>query len=337
MSDPARQVRELLYGQLLSRALQAFAVLGVADELGDVVKSLDVLAERVGARPEPLRRLLRALAAFEVLVEPEPDHFGLAVLGHALRSDAPGSALPTALLATGEVGQAWDQLLETVRSGRPGFERAFGTSFFGYLELKPGLRTMFDRSQESGLRAELPDILRAVDLADGTVVDVGGGDGALLAGVLSAAPGLRGVLVDRQDAVAAARRRFEAADMAHRCEARIGDFFGPWPEGAEIYLLRHVLHDWEDERCAALLRGGRRVMAPGSRLLVVEFAHARRGESGPDARTAALMDLYMLSLFDGGRERTIAELVGLLDAAGLMVDSIAPLPTGAVVINARKG
>ncbi|WP_166677707.1 methyltransferase [Amycolatopsis arida] len=341
MSEPELTIRRLLYGQLLSRAVQTFAELEVADRLGDADRPVAELAAECRVPVDPLRRLLRALAAFDLVAESAPEVFRLRPLGAAVRAGAPASALPTAQLAAGEVGTAWDHLLDTVRTGTPAFERLFGTGFFGYLERKPGLRAVFDRSQAAGLELELPEVLRRLDLAGaGTAVDVGGGDGALLAALLAAAPGWRGVLVDRPEAVAAAERRFADAGLADRCAARPGDFFAELPGGGDLYLLRHILHDWADEPGRAVLASCRRALATGpagARLVVVEQAAAARGDTGEEARFAALLDLYMLSLFGGGRERTVDELVDLLGTAGLSVVSVAPLPGGAVLIEAVLG
>ncbi|MEV5341656.1 DUF6875 domain-containing protein [Streptomyces sp. NPDC052676] len=334
----ALRMRHLIYGQLRSRAVCAMAELGLADLLAeDGPLTADTLAARTGAHPESLARLLRALASFGVLEADggEPVRYALTPLGATLRSDAPGSALPTALLALAATGPAWQRLPEVVRDGRPAYGAAHGRDFFAHLDEDPWLRTVFDRSQETGLALELRGVLDALDLT-GTrvVVDVGGGDGALLAGLLSARPRLRGLLVDRPAALPAARARFAAAGLGERCEAVEGDFFGTLPSGGDLYVLRHILHDWDDDACVRLLRSCRAAMAPGARLALVD--HMTDPADGPErAEWGALMDLYMMTLFGGGRERGRAETEALLRRAGFTVTAVTRLPGGSAVVEAR--
>jgi hypothetical protein len=296
------------------------------------------LAERTGADPAALTRLLRALAAFGVLEAAgttPPVRYRLTPLGATLRSDAPGSALPTALLALSATGPAWQRLPHVVREGRPAYAAEHGVDFFAHLDGDPWLRGVFDRSQETGLALELRGVLDALDLTGtGVVVDVGGGDGALLAGVLTACPRLRGVLVDRAAALPAARARFAAAGLAERCEAVEGDFFGTLPTGGDLYVLRHILHDWDDDSCVRLLRSCRAAMPPGARLALVDHM-ADPADDGERAEWGALMDLYMLTLFDGGRERGRAETEALLHRAGFTVTAVTRLPGGSAVVEAR--
>ncbi|TCB97867.1 methyltransferase [Micromonospora zingiberis] len=336
-TGPAIAMRRLLFGQLLSRAVQTLVTLGVPELLADGPRTVDELARLTGTQVRPLRRLLTALVVFDVVAAEPDDHFGLTPLGATLRQDVPASAAPTALLAAGEVGEAWDDLRDTVRTGRAAFERTHGEGFFDHLRRDATTRLVFDRSQEAGLMVELPGILAAVGQPDvGTVVDVGGGDGALLAAVLTAEPTLRGVLLERSEAVAAAADRIARAGLADRCRLHVGDFFQEVPGGAGVYLLRHILHDWDDDRCVALLRRCAMAMDSVATLLVIETVPAKPAGTGVDAEVAALMDLYMMSLFDGGRERSLAELTELFAAAGLDLTRVTPLPGGAAVMTAVR-
>lgn len=216
----ALDVRYLLHGQLVSRALCAVAALGIPDLLTAGPLSPAELARRTGADPSRLRQLIAALVPFEVFTIRPDGEVELARLGRALTTDAAGSALAGAQLAHDLMSQAWQGLPETVRTGVPAFDRAFGGDLFTHLDRDPGLRTVFDRSQANDLELEVDAILRSGDFGTtGTVVDVGGGDGTLLVHLLAAHPGLRGVLVDRPIAVAAARGRLAAAGLAERAEA----------------------------------------------------------------------------------------------------------------------
>lgn len=333
----ALRMRELIYGHLRSRALCAMAELGVADQLAEQPLPAAELARRTGADPALLARLLHALAAFGALrtaTAPGGPEFALTPLGATLRTDAPGSALPTALLVARTVAPAWELLTEVVRTGRPAFADVFGEDFFARLGGDADLRAVFDRSQETGLALELAALLDAVDFSGPlTVVDVGGGDAALLTGLLAAHPELRGVLVDLAEALEPAALRLVGTGLAERCELRAGDFFQPLPAGADRYVLRHILHDWDDGSCRALLRNCRAAMGPTARLVVVD--HLADGEGTGGDRWGAVMDLYMMSLFGGGRERTREELTALLRDAGFDTVRVTALPGGTGVFEAR--
>ncbi|MEZ0095767.1 DUF6875 domain-containing protein [Streptacidiphilus sp. EB129] len=339
----AWQMRQMIYGHLQSRAVCAMAELGLADLLTRRPLTAAELAGATGADPDLLQRLLRALTAFGVLRGTRLDRFALTALGATLRSDAPASALPTALLVSGLVSHAWNGLSQVVRSGRPSFAEEFGQDFFGHLDGDPELRAIFDRSQETGLALELESVLGAVDLSEARrLVDVGGGDGAMLTGMLDAHPQLTGVLVDRGAALATARERLAATGLEDRCELVEGDFFGTLPSGGDAYLLRHILHDWDDDSCRKLLSGCCRAMGPEGRLLVIDHLTAPDEEGrrpGPEDRAqanhGAFMDLYMMSLFGGGQERGLSEFDALLRGAGFTVGGVTRLPGGSAIIEAR--
>ncbi|MGV9316826.1 methyltransferase [Streptomyces sp. NPDC003691] len=330
-------MRRLLYGPLLAGALCTATELGLPELLHQRPRTAAGLADRVGASADSLDRLLRCLAAFGV-VNATGDRYVLTSLGETLRPGVPGSALPTARLVQRVMAPVWHRLPDAVRSGKPAFPEVYGHGFFDHLALDPALREVFDRSQAAGLDLELPGVLAAVGESGGqTVVDLGGGDGALLAAVLAARPGARGVLADNDPtALGRARTALAAAGLGDRCAVRRLDLFtGELPAGPHTFLLRHILHDWGDDDCAALLRRIRAALAPGGRLLVVEHAAGASASSSEGTGVAALMDLYMLSLFPGGRERTQDRLRALLTAADLVPGEPAPLPTGSVVLTAR--
>jgi hypothetical protein len=331
-------MRELLYAQLLSRALCVFAKLGIADLLAQAPKAVDELARAAAADVVSLRRLLRGLAVFEIVTEPAPDTFALTELGAALRADADASALPTALLLADEVGTAWAELADTVRTGQSSFETTFGAKLFDYLETKPDRREVFDRSQAHGLHLELDEIMAHVDFPDtGLIVDLGGGDGAFLLRVLAERPGALGVVVDLPGTVPLARRRIAVSGLSDRCRAEAGDFFTSIPEDGDCYVLSHILHDWNDDDALTVLRTCRRHLAPTAELLVIDLFAADHATADPGYRTTALMDLYMLSLFggDGGRERGASEFDDLLTRAGFHVDRTCRMPSGMGVLHAR--
>ncbi|TDT97564.1 O-methyltransferase [Streptomyces sp. 846.5] len=333
--EDAALMRALIYGHLLSRGICVAAQLGIPERLEQGPRSAEELAEASGACPQNLRRLLSGLVAFDVFVERADGAFELAPLGRTLTADAPGSVLPTALVVGAEIGDSWNGMEASVRTGHCAFDVRFGTDFFSYLSSRPRLREDFYSSQAAGLRLELDGIARLVrPVGDQQVVDVGGGDGALLAGLLTRFPEARGLLVDQPDAVAAAAERFGEAGLARRCAAVVGDFFEEVPGGGDVYLLRHILHDWDDESCLRILRTCRRLMPESARLVVIETLMAVPGADRATRRAAALMDLYMMSVVNG-RERKLDELVRLLDESGFCHDEVAEVAAGAYAVVAR--
>ena len=321
-ADAAVAVRALLYAPLVSRALCSVAELGIPDALSAGPRTVAELARHTGAHEPALHQVLTALTAFEVFERLPDGRFALARLGTALTAGAPGSALPSALMAQALSARAWQGIPDTVRTGTPAFDKEFGADFFTVLDQRPDLRDLFDATQACDVELESAAILRAHDFsAAGTLVDVGGGDGALLGHLLKAHPGLRGVLLDRPAAATAARDRFTAAGLGERAEARSGDFFTAVPGDGDVYLLREILHDWDDEQCVAVLTACRRAMPAHARLVVIELAADDHPGTGSDARMTALMTLYMLSVLPG-RERTPREFEALLRAAGLRLDSV---------------
>ncbi|MGW7086711.1 methyltransferase [Streptomyces sp. NPDC054871] len=341
--DDAARMRMLLYSQLISRAVSVLVRLGIPEQLSGRSRGVQDLAERTGAHPRALERLLRALASFGVLVEEAPGVFALTPLGATLRPDAVGSARPTAQLLAGEIGTAWTQLEHTARTGRSAFRQVYGSDLFGYLERQPELREIFDRSQAAGLSLETDEIFASITF-DGyrEIVDVGGGDGALLCAVLHRTPGSTGTLVDLAGTVPLAEKRIAEEELTGRCTAVVGDFFDHVPAGGDLYLLSHVLHDWDDDNALRILRTCRAALPEHGRIMVIDLVTdgcRPDGDGRGGHQLPAVMDLYMLSLFgaSGGRERTRDAFAALLAEAGLVEQEAQVLPSGMAVITACRG
>jgi hypothetical protein len=211
-------------------------------------------------------------------------------------------------------------------------------SLFDYLERNLELHQAFDLSQAAGLALELGEMLRYVDFSDyPTVVDIGGGDGAFIGSVLRAWPELRGVLFDLPTSVSRAEIRLSELAVLDRCVLAGGDFFKEVPRGGDLYLLSHILHDWDDESAGCILSSCRQAMdGTTATLMIVDLIAADHGEQDPRMRSAALMDLYMLSLFggSGGRERSTEQLTALLDKTGFTLAGLEILPSGMGVLRA---
>src|SRR5262249_13317031 len=222
----------------------------------------------------------------------EDGRFGLTPQAEALRSDSPDSIRDYILL----VGEEWysgpsDHLLHSVQTGRPAFERVHGADFFTFLTREPAAAAVFDAAMTSRSVQENDAIAAAYDFSDlGTIIDVGGGHGSLLAAILRANPGLRGVLFDRPQAVAEARHQLEVARLGGRCELVAGDFFMSVPAGGDAYILKRVIHDWDDERAGAILLNCHRAMPQHGRPLVIELVLP----PGHNPSLGKLFDLLML-------------------------------------------
>jgi hypothetical protein len=330
--SPAEALAHLVYLFRISRAAQVAAKLGLAGLMRDGPRAPADLAAETGTDPNALRRLLRALAGFGVFAEDAAGRFGLTSLAEPLRSDAPGGSLRdfAILLGEPESWRAWGALEHSVRTGRPAFEHVFGRPLFDYLAANPEPARLFDAAMASRSAQEAATFVAAYDLSDleGTVVDVGGGRGTLLAAVLRANPALGGVLFDLPHVAEAAREALAAAGLAARCRIETGDFFERVPAGGAVYLLHRVIHDWDDARAGRILAHCRAAMPPrGGRLLLLEAVVP----PGNTPHMAKLLDLLML-VWPGGRERDEAEYRALLAAAGFALAQIVPTASPAVSV-----
>ena len=323
------QLRSLIAGFMSSQAIHVAARLGLADILWHgVPRDPEELARATATHAPSLHRLLRALAAVGVLEEAEGGRFVLAPLGQPLRSDAPDSLRGFAALFCGDLHwRAWGAMLHSVRTGEPAVGHVFGVPLFDYLARNPEEAAVFYDGQTALTRLVAGAVAAAFDLSRfAAVADVGGGNGALLAAVLAANPGLRGVLFDLPAGLAGAERVLEAAGVAERCRVVAGDFFDAVPEGADAQFLKSVVHIWDDGRAAAVLANCRRALpAEGGRVLLVERVMPARMEASPAHAQAAMIDLTMLAV-PGGRERTEDEFRTLLASAGFRLAGITPLP-----------
>jgi hypothetical protein len=322
----------MVTGYYVSRAIHVAASLGIADLLADGPRGHDELAEATATHADSLRRVLRLLASAGVLVEEQDGRFALTPVGACLRSGVPGSMRAAALLFGGITQDAWGDLGRSVASGEPAFRRVFGMAPFDYMAAHPDEAANFDAAMAGFTRHIAIAVAAAYDFSPcRRIVDVGGGNGALLAGILAANPTLTGVLFDLPDVAARAGEQISELGLADRCEIIGGDFFKDVPGGGDAYLLKHVIHDWNDDRATAILRTCRRAMTSEAKLLIVEGVYPARVDQSDESRGAAANDVNML-VCTGGRQRSEAEFRGLLDAAGLRLTRIVPTQTPVKVI-----
>lgn len=327
----AARLVDLLWGYQRTQLLYAAAALGLADQLADGPRPLAELAAATATHAPSLARLFRALAAHGLFAEREDGRFETTPLAALLRAGAPGSLRAMVLAEGGDFYPVWGALLHSVRTGETAFEHLHGMSNWDYRARHPEVNARFNAYMGDLTRLKVAAVLAQYRFPEeGLVVDVGGGDGTLLAALLAAYPGLRGLLFDLPHVAAAAAGVLAAAGVADRCAARAGDFFVAVPEGGARYILSTVLHDWDDERAAAILRQCRRAMAPTALLLVIERV-LPADNSSPVGR---LRDLHMLVANAGGRERTEAEWRAVLLEGGFRLAALTPAGPAYHVIDA---
>jgi hypothetical protein len=322
-------VRRLVNGYQVSQALHVLVRLEIADRLADGPRSAADLAVEAGAHEQSLYRLLRAVAAVGVLEE-LPDHrFALTELGETFRSDAPGSVAGwAAFIGRPYHWKAWSRLFDGVTTGEHAFRLEHGMGVWEYRQERPEEAAIFNRAMNSATGAVSPSVVTGYDFSKAaTVVDVGGGGGLLLTEILRANPGSRGILFDLPITVEDARTFVAASGVGDRCELVAGDFFKAVPSGAEVYLLKSILHDWYDKEASAILKTVRAAARPDSVLLVVEPVISGPNEgAGPK-----FADLNMM-VSAGGQERTRQEWDELFASAGWRLDQVRPAATSSVLV-----
>ncbi len=324
MAEPSRAsvFFQLLIGYRVSQALYVAAKLGVADHLKDGPRSGEEVARSVGAHAPSLARLLRALVGIGILAEREDGRFALTAVGECLRSDAPDSQRAVAIFyGDRRHWGAWGALLQSVTTG----EKFGGPGKLDFTDLAardPEGAAIFNDAMSAFTRGMDAAVTEAYDFSRiRTLVDVGGGHGALLAGILRAQPHLRGILFDIPPVIDGARAHVERAGLGSRIELVAGSFFEVVPPGGDAYMLKFIIHDWDDERSTQILQSCRRAMDANGKLLLVERVVPPLVEQIPAHREAVLADLNMLVL-TGGRERTEAEYTSLLAKSGFRLERI---------------
>lgn len=331
---PQEQMLALLTGHWLAQMLFAIAKLGVPDALGTKALAPDAIAARVGANAAYLRRVLRALASSGVFSEDARGRFKLMPLGKTLRS-GPGSVRDFALMIVAPYNtRSWERLADAIAQGKTAFDLAFGEPIFEYLRKHPDDDRQFSASMASISGTENDAVARAYEFGrHERLVDVGGAHGHLLAAILRRHQKLRGVLYDQPQVVAGAATAgfVSMPGVRERCEVVGGSFFDSVPAGADAYLLKYIIHDWDDAKCARILGHCRDALAPGGRVVVVERVIA----PGNGADWSKWLDINMM-VGPGGQERTQAEFAALLASAGLRLVRVHPTQSPLSVLEAER-
>ena len=323
------QMLQIISGFWISRGVYVIAKLGIPDLLKSGPKTAEELAEATKMHAPSLFRILRALASVGVLNSANGGRFAQTPVSETLVTDAPGSLR---WFAVSELGQehypAWGNLMHSVKTGEIAFDNFFGVDIWKYFQQNPEDAAVFNDSMSSVTAATNEAILSLYDFSNfGTVVDVGGGHGGLITSILKHNPKVKGVLFDAPEVIEGARPKLEATGLAERCETVAGDFFKSVPAGGDAYVMKWIIHDWDDEKSITILRNCRSRMSANSRLILVDCVVPESDEP----HFSKFIDLNML-VMTGGKERTAKEFEQLLGAAGFKLLRIIPteLPTSIV-------
>lgn len=326
---------QMIYGSLVTQIIYVAAKLGLPDLLKDGAKSYEELALSTNVEAEALYRILRTLASIGIFSEDENRYFQLTPLAQYLRSDVPESLRAIAIMFGGEDWhwQPWGKILHSVETGKSAFEYVTGAPVFQYLSENQEAASIFNAAMTSFSAYETKAIIDAYDFSSiQTLVDVGGGHGSLLASILEANPTLKGIVYDLPNVVAGAKERIEASALNKRFQILSGDFFASVPYGGDAHILKHIIHDWNDERCVTILKNCYQALPKNGKILLVECVISGINEPFP----GKLIDIEMLVMSPGGKERTASEFRELFAAAGFHLTNIIPTQSPVSVIEGIK-
>ncbi len=317
-AQPSHQLLKQMIGGWITQAIHVAADLGIADFLAEEPQTAEELAQQTNTHGGALYRVLRALGTVGIFAEDTDRRFSLTPLAECLRSDVPGSLRAFGIMMGAEFYQSWGELLYSVQTGEQGYQKRFGVPFFQYMTEHPERHAIYDAAMMVHGIAETEPMLDAYDFSVfRTVVDVGGGHGRMLAAILNRHPAVEGILFDLPAVADRSRTIISDLGLSERCQIVGGDFFSSVP-AADAYVLRHIVHDWDDKDAVAILRNCRDAMNPGGRVLVVETVIPPLNEPC----FGKWLDLMMLIV--GGRERTEDQYRRLFQQAGLTLRRIVP-------------
>jgi len=330
-APPDAALLRLIFSKGITMAIAAVAKLRVADQLADGPKTLAELATKTNTHAPSLYRILRLLASEGIFDERDDGHFALTPMGEYLRTGVQGSLRGIADYSGSEWNwRPWGHLLEAVQTGRTPFNSVFGESIFEYLSKRPEESAVLNEGMTGYSSKIAPAVAEAYDFAAfKTIVDVGGGHGVLLNTILHAYPGVNGIVFDLPHVVVGAEEAIRKTGLKNRCLAVGGDFFQSVPVGCDAYMMKHVIHDWPDDKAMTILRNCRKVANSGSKLLLVEIVIV----PGNSADIGKLMDLQMFVLASG-QERTEDQYRQLLAEAGWRLTRVLPTNSSARIIEA---
>jgi hypothetical protein len=324
-------VIQLGTGYIMSTALHAATSLRIADHLADGPRNVSDLARATGANEDALYRVLRAVSSAGVFVEHASRQFSNNAASELLKTGVPGMYDLIVWMADPFHLRVYADAMHSVMTGQPAVEKTVGMPVFAYFPTDPALSERFNNAMTAFSGAVIHAALEAYDFSGiGTLVDVAGGHGQVLTSILQAYPPMRGVLSDLEHVLAGAEPRIRALGLSDRVRLEVIDFFKAVPAGGDAYIMKHIIHDWDDERAIQILKNVRKAMNPGGRVILLESVLPPANQ--PDF--GKVIDLEML-LMPGGRERTEEEFRALFDRAGLRLTRIVPTQSALSVIEGR--
>ncbi len=312
-APPTVQMIQMITGFWVSCCIYNAAKLNIADFLAVKPQTAEQLAEATHSNASSLYRVLRALASVGVFSEKANGEFENTPLSETLRTDVPGSMKAMAIAQLGDHFNAWGNLLYSIKTGNISFDKVEGMSIWQYYETHPDEGVNFMKAMTGSTGAAIVNVIPAYDFSGfKSIVDVGGGNGAFLAAVLDATPQARGIVFDEEYVIAETENALKAKGKSDRCATEAGNFFEAIPAGADAYIMKHILHDWDNEKSIEILNNCFKAMKPGSKLLVVESVIPEGNTPHP----GKFMDINMMAM-TGGRERTEKEFGVLFAKVGL--------------------
>ena len=327
---PPMVFMQLLFGKQLTYSLSGVARLGVADHMDKTGRAVEELAAKVGAHAPSLYRVMRMLASLGVFKESPPRHFALTPVGELLKTDAPVSLRYMAMMFGEEFStRAYAHFTECLRTGGDGVSEAYGKDIWQVLAEHPAQCEVFQNAMSANSSGSVPAIVEAYDFGGiQRIADVGGGHGLLLGSILRSAPKMQGILFDRPEVVGSLPKS-AFAGLEGRVAVEGGSFFERVPDGCDAYIMKHIIHDWDDDQCVTILRNCRKVMPRGGRLLIVESVLP----PGDTPHPGKILDMVML-LAPGGQERTEEEYRVLLAKADLRLTRVVPTHSAVSLVEA---
>jgi len=328
---PPMVFMQLLFGKQLTYSLSGVARLGVADHMDKTARPIEELATKVGAHAPSLYRVMRLLASLGVFKEGPARHFALTPVGELLKTDAPASLRSMAMMFGEEFStRAYAHITDCLRTGGDGVTEAYGKDIWQVLAEHPAQCEVFQNAMTSNSSGSVPAIVEAYDFGGiKRIADVGGGHGLLLGSILGAYPAMQGVLFDRPEVVGSLPKN-AFAGLEGRVAVEGGSFFDRVPDGCDAYIMKHIIHDWDDDHCRTILRLMREKLPRNGRVLVCEMVVT----DDPGPTPAKMLDIEMLVMTVGGKERTEAEFADLFASSGLRLKRIVPTERPVAVIEA---
>lgn len=325
------QMLRMMSGLWVTRGIYVAAKLGIADLLKNGPRTSEQLAAATDSNADALYRILRMLGSIGIFVENDDRQFSLTPMSETLLSDVPGSLRPGAIAELGEVHyDAWGNILHSVKTGGIAFDDHFGKNIWQYFEKDPAKADNFNRYMAASSEPLNQAIATGYDFSQfKKIVDVGGGLGGMISAILTNNPHLKGMVYDAPSVVEKSKGFLAERGLTDRCEAIGGDFFESVPEGGDVYTMRWILHDWEDEKSLTILRNIRKVLPENGKLLLAEAVVP----AGTEPHFSKFFDLIML-IMTGGRERTEKEWTDLLGKAGYRIERIIPTESFLSIIEA---